>query len=76
MIFWGAFREGKMGLGFFFELVKGQTINSIAYRDQVLVGSLKTFVDESRSKDFEPIVMEDNAPIHKGVNKDAGKQIK
>jgi transposase len=76
MMFWGAFRGGKMGLGFFFELAKGQTINSVVYRNQVLLGPLKTFVDESRSKNFEPIVMEDNATMHKGVNKAARKKMK
>ena len=69
MMFWGAFRMGKMGPGFFFKLEKGQKITSIVYRDQVLLGPLKTFVDESRLKGFEPIVMKDNAPVHKGVNK-------
>jgi hypothetical protein len=65
-MFWGAFRMGKIGPGFFFKLEKGQKINSVVYRDQVLLGPLKTFVDESRSEGFEPIVMEDNAPVHKG----------
>ena len=76
MMFWGAFRRGKIGPGFFFELAKGQTINLVVYRDQVLLGPLKTFVDESCSKDFEPIVMEDNATVHKGVNKEIRKQLK
>jgi hypothetical protein len=75
MMFWGAFRGGKMGPGFFFDRAKGQTINSVVYRDQVLLGPLKTFVDESRSKNFEPIVMEDNAPVHKGVNKEERKRM-
>ena len=76
MMFWGAFRGGKMGPGLFFELEKGQTINSAVYRDQVLLGPLKTFVDESRSEGFEPIVMEDNATVHKGATKEARKRLK
>ena len=70
MMFWGAFRMGKIGPGFFFKLEKGQKITSVVYRDQVLLGPLKTFVDESRSVGFEPIVMEDHAPVHKGVNRE------
>ena len=76
MMFWGAFCMGKIGLGFFFKLEKGQKINAVVYRDQVLLGSLKIFVDESHSEGFEPIVMEDNAPVHKGVNKEIRKQLK
>src|SRR2546423_3173396 len=76
MMFWGAFRGGKMGPGFFFDLPKGQTITSVVYRDQVLLGPLKKFVDESCSKDFEPIVMEDNASVHKGVNKEERNRMK
>src|SRR5579862_8154305 len=66
----------KIGPGFFFKLEKGQKINAVVYRDQVLLGPLKIFVDESRSEGFEPIVMEDNAPVHKGVNKEIRKQLK
>ena len=76
MMFWGAFRMRKMGPGFFFKLERGQTINSVVYRDQVLLGPLKTFVDESRLEGFDPIVMEDNAPVHKGVNKEKRKELK
>lgn len=65
-----------MGLGFFFDLRKGQTITSVVYRDQVLLELLKTFVDESRSKDFEHIVMENNASVHNGVNKEERKRMK
>ena len=70
MIFWGAFRKGKIGPGLFFKLEKGQKITSLVYRDQVLLGPLKTFVDESVSEGVQPIVMEDNALVHKGVNKE------
>jgi len=67
MMLWGAFRVGKMGPGFFFDLKAGQKINSKVYCEQVLLGPLKTFVEESRYDISEPIVMEDNAPVHKGV---------
>ena len=73
MMFWGAFRNGKMGPGLFFKLEKGQKINSTVYRDQILLGPLKTFVEESRSEISEPIVMEDNAPVHKGACNEARK---
>ena len=36
----------------------------------MLLGPLKTFMDESVSEGVQPIVVEDNAPIHKGVNKE------
>lgn len=66
-MFWGAFRADKMGPGFFFELEQGQKINSTVYRDQVLLGPLKQFHDESMKDILNPIVMEDNAPVHKGA---------
>ena len=43
MMFWGAFRMGKMGPGFFFDLEAGKHINSTVYRDQVLTGPLQDF---------------------------------
>ena len=67
MMFWGVFRGGKMGPGLFFELKPGQKINSSVYCDQVLLGPLKTFVEESKTKISEPIVMEDNTPVHMKV---------
>jgi transposase len=76
MMFWGAFRMGKIGLGLFFELEKGQKITSKVYRDQVLLGSLKTFVDKSRNEISEPIIMEDNASVHKGVCKEHRQTLK
>jgi len=75
MMFWGAFRGGKMGPGLFFKLEQGQKINSTVYRDQILLGPLKTFVEESCSEIPEPIVMEDNAPVHKGVCNEARKKL-
>lgn len=76
MMFWGAFRSGKMGPGLFFHLEKGQKINSKVYRDQVLLGPLKTFVEESCFEIPKPIVMEDNAPVHKGACTEARKSLK
>jgi len=76
MMFWGAFRGDKMGPGLFFELEKGQKINSSVYRDQVLLGPLKKFVEESSLEISTPIVMEDGAPVHKGVCKEPRKDLK
>jgi transposase len=76
MMFWGAFRHGKMGPGLFFQLKAGEKINSTIYRDQVLLGPLKTFYEESKSDIPEPIVMEDGAPVHKGVCKKPREDMK
>ena len=65
MMFWGSFRWGKMGPGLFFDLEPGQKVNSMVYRDQILNGPLKTFWMTSKKKIKVPIVMEDNAPVHK-----------
>ena len=46
---------------------KGQHVNSTIYRDQILLGPLKDFWEESFGDIDEPIVMEDNAPVHKKV---------
>jgi transposase len=67
MMFWGAFRWGKMGPGVFFELEDGKKVNSTVYRDQILTGPLQEFWEESFGDMEEPIVMEDNAPVHKKV---------
>jgi len=67
MMFWGAFRKGKIGPGIFFDLKKGETVNSVTYRDQVLLGPLRQFWEESFEDISVPIIMEDNAPIHKKV---------
>ena len=67
MMFWGAFRWGRMGTGLFFDLKDGQKVNSTIYRDQILLGPLKEFWEESFMDVQEPIVMEDNAPVHKKV---------
>jgi len=67
MMFWGAFRWGKIGPGVFFELEDGMKVNSTVYRDQILKGPLMEFWEESFGDIQEPIVMEDNAPVHKKV---------
>jgi transposase len=67
MMFWGAFRWGRMGPGVFFQLEDGQKVNSTIYRDQILTGPLQEFWEESFGDLKEPIVMEDNAPVHKKV---------
>ena len=56
-----------MGPGVFFDLKKGETVNSTIYRDQILLGSLQQFWEESFGDIKLPIVMEDNAPVHKKV---------
>ena len=67
MMFWGVFRKDKIGPGVFFDLKKGETVNSTIYRDQILLGSLQQFWEESFGDIKLPIVMEDNAPVHKKV---------
>lgn len=67
LMFWGVFRQGKMGPGVFFDLEKGQSVDSTVYRDQILLGPLQQFWEESFEDIKVPIVMEDNAPVHKKV---------
>ena len=67
MMFWGTFRKGHIGPGVFFELGEGQHVDSMVYRDQILLGPLKDFWEESFGDLDEPIVMEDNAPVHTKV---------
>src|SRR2546430_16927319 len=67
MMFWGAFRWGKMGPGVFFELEDGTKVNSSIYRDQILTGPLQEFWEESFGDIDMLIVMEDNAPPYKKV---------
>lgn len=69
MMFWGTFRGGKMGLELFFDLKLGQKINSVIYRDQILLRPLKDFYMKSLVDISEPIVMEDRVPVHKGTAK-------
>ena len=67
LMFWGVFRKGKMGPGMFFDLAKGEKVDSVIYRDQILMGPLRQFWEESFEDIPVPIVMEDNAPVHKKV---------
>jgi len=66
-MFWGAFRLSRMRPGLFFELKNGQTVDFTVYRDQILLEPLKKFWEEAFGEVNEPIVMEDNAPVHKKV---------
>lgn len=66
MMFWGAFRWGKRTPRLF-ELEEGTKVNSMVYRDQILLGRFKEFWEEAFGDVREPIVMEDNAPVHKKV---------
>jgi transposase len=65
-----------MGPGLFFQLKLGQKISSAIYRDQVLLGPLKKFQEESLNDIPDPIVMEDGAPVHKGACKKPRKDLK
>jgi len=67
LMFWGVFRKGRMGSGVFFDLEKGEKVDSTIYRDQILLGPLQQFWEESFENIKQPIVMEDNAPVHKKV---------
>src|SRR5579871_1101857 len=67
LMFWGVFRNGKMGPGLFFDLKKGETVDSTVYQDQILLGPLQQFWEKSFEDVTLPIVMEDNAPVHKKV---------
>ena len=50
----------------FFDLGTNEHVNSTVYRDQILLGPLQDFWLESFC-DVDPIVVEDNAPVHKKV---------
>ena len=65
----GSVSSWENGTRVIFQLKVGEKINSTIYRDQVLLGPLKTFYEESKSDIPKPIVMEDGAPVHKGVCK-------
>jgi len=67
LMFWRVFRKGKMGPGVFFDLAKGETVDSVIYQDQSLLGPLQQFWKELFEGILCPIVMEDNAPVHKKV---------
>ena len=67
LMFWGTSRKGKIGSGVFFNLVKGETVDSTIYWVQILLGPLQQFWEESFECISTPIVMKDNAPVHKKV---------
>ena len=56
-----------MGPGVFFRVLKGTNITSTVYSDQILLDPLQDFWTESFLDLKNPIIMEDNAPVHKGV---------
>ena len=56
-----------MGSSGFFDLEKREKMNSIIYRDQILLGSLQQFWEASFEDIKMPIVMKDNASVHKKV---------
>ena len=56
-----------MGPNGFFDLEKGEKIDSIIYRDQILLGPFRQFWEESFEDIKTSIVMKDNAPVHKKV---------
>jgi len=68
MMFPGAFRWSKIGPGVFVDLENGKIVNSTIYRDQILKGPLQEFWEELFGDVEVPIVMEDNAPLHKKMN--------
>ena len=57
MMFWGAFRMGKMGPEMFFDVSDGKTINSTVYIDQIMLGPLKEFWEEACGDVTEPVVL-------------------
>ena len=65
-MFWGAFRWSKIGPPHFFDLGPKERVNSTAYRAQILLGPLQDIWFEL-FYDINPIVMEDNALVHKKV---------
>jgi hypothetical protein len=62
-----------MGPGIFFRTPKGTSITSTVYRDQILLGPLQDFWTESFLDLKDPIIMEDNAPVHQKVCIEARK---
>jgi len=67
LMFGRVFRKVKMGPGVFFDLAKGQMVDSVIYQDQILLEPLQQFWEESFENISVPIVIEDNAPVHKKV---------
>ena len=56
-----------MGPGVFFELEEEQNVNSIVCQDQILFRLLKDFWEEAFGDVQKPIVVKDNASVHKKV---------
>jgi len=56
-----------MGRSVFFDLEEGESINSMVYREQILLELLKDFWEESFRDLEEPIMVEDIALVHKKV---------
>ena len=54
---------------------EGRTVNSTIYRDHTLLGPLKDFWEESFGDVREPIIMEDNAAVHKMVRIPVRKEL-
>ena len=67
MIFQGAFRKGRIGPRVFFQLKPEKNVDSTVYKDQILLGPLKDFWEESFEDVDNPIIMEDNALVYKKV---------
>jgi len=56
-----------MGSRLFFDLKKGESVDSAVYQDQILLEPLQQFWEESFKDIKVPIVMEDNASVYKKV---------
>jgi len=66
-MFWGVFRKERIGPRVFFDLKKGQSVDSAVYLNQILLKPLQQFWEKFFEDIRVPIVMEDNAPVHKKV---------
>ena len=67
MMFWDAFRMGKINSRFFFDLEARKHINSTVYRDQVLIESLQDFWWEAFEDITKSVILENNASSHKKI---------
>ena len=56
-----------MGSRLFFDLKKGESVDSAVYQDQILLEPLQQFWEESFKDIKVLIVMEDNASVYKKV---------
>ena len=64
-----------MRLGIFFDLKKGEKMDLIIYRDQILLGPVQQFWEKSFEDIKLLIVMADNAPVHKKICMPAQKTL-